>query len=68
MRLPDWAGPVLLGLAAVGTAAAVVWLAYQAFMWFATVITYALIGMFVIGAGLDPTVIITSAPAIAPGT
>lgn len=62
MRLPAKVAPFALGLAIAAALALIVWAAYQAFMWFAALMTYTLIGLFVIGFGLDPTVIATPGP------
>lgn len=58
MRLPAWVAPLAVALAVAAAFALMIYAVYQALMWFAAMITYAIIGLFVIGYGLDPAVII----------
>lgn len=62
MRLPAWVAPSALALAATAATALLLWVLYELAMWFATVLTYAMVGLFLIGFGLDPTVIDTPTP------
>lgn len=60
MRLPAWVAPLAVALAVAAAFALMIYAVYQALMWFAAMITYAIIGLFVIGYGLDPAIIAPS--------
>lgn len=65
MRLPLWAGPVLGALACAGALALALWALYRCAVWFAAAVAHALIGLFVIGYGLDPGVMLLATPGMA---
>jgi hypothetical protein len=60
VRLPTWTTRAAAALATAVCLAALVWLAYEALRAFLALVMWALVGLAVMAAGLDPTAIGTS--------
>lgn len=56
MRLPAWTARAAVALASALCLAALVWLVYEAVRGFLALLMWALVGLAVMAAGLDPTV------------